>query len=247
MFHVKQAAVIDEKAFDVALTQALPSVGVTLSEEQMELMSKFYVFLIDTNNKMNLTAITEPAQVAEKHMADSLRLLPYLKKGDMLADVGTGAGLPGIPLAIACPDVKVVLVESMQKRVNYLEAVVSHLGLKNIEIVCARAEEIGQEAKYREKFNIATARAVAALPVLAEYLLPLVKIGGKVLAMKSIKAEEELMSSQNAINILGGAKVNKVDYELLSGEHRSIIMVEKIKTTPKSYPRKVGMPAAKPL
>ncbi len=244
---MKQAAIIDKKSFTQALEQSLMAIDVTLAAKQQAQMSDFYAFLIEANNKMNLTAITEPEQVAEKHIADSLRLLSCLGNVQNIADVGTGAGLPGIPLAIALPETQLVLVESMQKRVSYLQEVTAFLKLKNVSIVCARAEEAGQNPIYREKFDVAMARAVAVLPVLCEYLLPLLKKGGKMLAMKGRRTEEELFLAKKAITVLGGGIAKHFDYELSGGENRSIIMVEKSKTTPKSYPRRVGIPASKPL
>ena len=244
---MKQPVTIHEAAFNTALEKSLTELGLTLNEKVMKQLCTLYVFLMETNNKMNLTAITEPGQVAEKHMADSLRLLPFLENVQSLADIGTGAGFPGIPLAIVLPETKIILVESMQKRIQYLQRLSEYLGLKNITILCARAEEIGQNPLYREKLDAATARAVAALPVLCEYLLPLLKPGGSMLAMKGSKGQEELAMAKNAIPLLGGKNAKVLEYMLSGGESRSIIHIEKLKTTPKAYPRRVGIPTTKPL
>lgn len=223
--------------------------GLTFTDLQLEQFTKYYEMLVETNKVMNLTAITEPEEVAVKHMIDSL--LAFDKKyfpGKLLADVGTGAGFPGVPLKIYCPELKVVLIDSLAKRLKFLNSVIEELGLKNIECVHLRAEDAGHSAKHREKYDIVTARAVARLSVLAEYCLPLVKPGGKLVALKGSKYKEEIADSGNALKILGG-KLDKAVEVKLPGldDGRAIVTVNKIKNTPKAYPRKAGLPDKQPL
>lgn len=197
------AAVVDRKAFLSALELRLAEIGENLTAVQQEKMADYYQILVETNRVMNLTGIVEAAEVAEKHIADSLRLLPYLRemqktKADQpltLVDVGTGAGLPGVPLAIACPSLQVLLLESQQKRCNFLKKVIEQILLNNVEIIRGRAEELGNNEKYREKLDFAVARAVASMPILLEYLAPFVRIGGKIVAMKGSNIEEEMVKS----------------------------------------------------
>ena len=198
---------------------------------------------------MNLTAITEPEEVAVKHIIDSL--LAYDKKifpGKLLADVGTGAGFPGIPLKIYCPELKVVLLDSLAKRLKFLQSVIDTLGLEDITCVHLRAEDAGQNKNYREKYDLVTARAVARLSVLSEYCLPLVKQGGYFIALKGSKFKEEISEGRTAVDILGGEIVS-ADAVKLPGldDGRAIIRIRKIKKTPVKYPRKAGLPEKQPL
>ena len=207
-------------------------IEVNLNEDQA---SKFYSYmnlLVEWNEKMNLTAITEPNEVILKHFVDSLTISKYIDKGASLIDVGTGAGFPGIPLSIA-NEVNVTLLDSLNKRINFLNEVIKELDLENIEAIHSRAEDFG--SKEREKYDIATSRAVASLNVLVEYLLPLVKVGGKCICMKGPHIEEEIENAKKAIKILGG--------EL----KRTIIIIKKLKETPAKYPRKAGLPSKEPI
>ena len=204
--------------------------------------------LIEWNKKINLTAITEPNEIILKHFVDSLTISKYISDGTRVVDVGTGAGFPGIPLKIYRQDIEITLLDSLQKRINFLDEVIKELNLEKIEIIHSRVEDFGKDKRYREKFDIATSRAVANLATLSEYLLPLVKVGGKVISMKGSLIEEELENSKNAIKILGG-KIEKVDeFNLPNSDiSRNIVLIDKIKETPNKYPRKAGEPSKKPL
>ena len=214
-----------------------------LSAEQLALFETYYAMLADWNTRVNLTAITEPEDVAKKHFLDSLAAAPYLKPNASVADVGTGAGFPGLPLLILRPDLKVTLMDSLQKRLVFLEAVCKELNL-TAELVHARAEDAGQNPKYREKFDVALTRAVSALPVLCELTLPLVKVGGTSIAYKGDSAEE-LAASGNALSVLHATAERVVipaDYGA-----RELVILTKNGTTPKQYPRKAGTPSKNPL
>lgn len=222
--------------------------GITLSEIQLKQFYNYMNLLIEWNKKINLTAITEPNEIILKHFVDSLTISKYISDGTRVVDVGTGAGFPGIPLKIYRQDIEITLLDSLQKRINFLDEVIRELNLEKIETIHSRVEDFGKDKKYREKFDIATSRAVANLATLSEYLLPLVKIGGKVISMKGSLIEEELENSKNAIKILGG-KIERVDeFDLPNSDiSRNIVLIDKIKETPNKYPRKAGEPSKKPL
>ena len=225
------------------ITEILSPLRPDLSAEQLALFETYYAMLADWNTRVNLTAITEPEDVAKKHFLDSLAAAPYLKPNASIVDVGTGAGFPGLPLLIFRPDLKVTLMDSLQKRLVFLEAVCKELKLK-AELVHARAEDAGQNPKYREKFDVALTRAVSALPVLCELTLPLVKVGGTSIAYKGDSAEE-LAASKNALSVLHATAERVVipaDYGA-----RELVILTKNGTTPKQYPRKAGTPAKNPL
>lgn len=214
-------------------------------------IQKFYDYmnlLVEWNKKINLTAITEEKDIILKHFVDSLTVLKYIKENKSIVDVGTGAGFPGIPLAIMNDSLKITLVDSLNKRINFLNEVCSKIKLKNTKAIHSRAEEFGQDNNYRESYDVAISRAVANLTVLSEYLLPLVKVGGKIICMKGPDIEEELKQAKSAIDILGG-KFERCDNFCLpkSDISRNIIIINKIKETPKKYPRKAGTPAKTPL
>lgn len=223
--------------------------GLNFTAEQLEQFATYCRLLLETNKVMNLTAIEDEDEVAVKHMIDSL--LVYKKDlfaGKKLADIGTGAGFPGLPLKIYDPSLEVVLIDSLAKRLTFLQKVIDTLGLKGIECVHARAEEVGQNPKYRESFPLVVARAVAALPVLTEYCLPLVMVGGTFFAMKGAKYQEEVAASSNALQQLGGRLVESREVKLPGLEDkRAIIQIKKVQGTPKKYPRKAGMVNKKPL
>ena len=222
--------------------------GINLSEIQLKQFYNYMNLLIEWNKKVNLTAITEPDEIILKHFVDSLTISRYISDGTKVVDVGTGAGFPGIPLKIVRQDVDITLLDSLQKRINFLDEVINELNLEKITTVHSRVEDFGKNKKYREEFDIATSRAVANLSTLSEYLLPLVKVGGKVISMKGSLIQEELENSKNAIKILGG-QIEKVDeFDLPNSDiSRNIVLIDKIKTTPNRYPRKAGEPSKKPL
>ncbi|MBQ9298145.1 MAG: 16S rRNA (guanine(527)-N(7))-methyltransferase RsmG [Clostridia bacterium] len=216
-----------------------------LLEEQYEQFYEYMNLLIEWNEKINLTAITEPKNIINKHFIDSLTILPYLKENNKIIDVGTGAGFPGLPIKIANPSLDITLLDSLNKRINFLEEVISKLQLQNIKAVHGRAEEYAKDN--REIYDIAVSRAVAELPVLLEYLLPFVKVGGKCICMKGPKAMEEIEKSKKALDVLGG-KIEKIENIQINGEmDRNIIIISKIKPTPTKYPRKAGKPSKEPI
>lgn len=222
--------------------------GIHFCVEQLEQFFEYMQLLIEWNEKMNLTAIIEPNEIILKHFIDSITILKEIKDNSKVVDVGTGAGFPGVPLSIMNPTLKITLVDSLNKRLVFLQEVVNKLNLKNVEIVHARAEEFGQNKKYREKFDVSTSRAVANLATLSEYLIPLVKIDGKVISMKASAAEIEINEAKKAINVLGGA-IEKIDEFNLpqSDIGRTVIIIKKEKQTPNRYPRKAGTPGKEPI
>lgn len=218
-----------------------------LSTRQLEQFSLYGDMLVEWNGRLNLTAITGPREIVIKHFLDSLALDRHLK-GLELADIGTGAGFPGLPLKIIRPDRHMVLVDSLAKRLKFLDAVIQKLGLVQVETVHARAEEFGRMEKYRERFDTVVSRAVAGFPVLLEYALPVLKSGGLFLAAKGSKAEEEIAQAQNALALLHGKVIGIKKFSLGSeAEHRSVIIVEKTMHISQEFPRKPGIPNKKPL
>lgn len=221
--------------------------GIALSEQQLAQFCFYGDLLIEWNRKINLTRIVEPQEVILKHFVDSLSISKYLD-GYNMADIGTGAGFPGIPLKIVRPELKLYLVDSLKKRIEFLREVILRLGLKEVEIIHVRAEEMGRNRRYRAEFDIVTSRAVARLPVLLEYAIPLLKEKGIFIAMKGSQAEDELAEAKSALVKLGAEVVKFVNFSLgVEAEHRSIIIIQKIKVTPNEYPRKPGIPAKYPL
>lgn len=222
---------------------------ITLTENQYEQFQKYFELLAEWNEKMNLTAITDESGVALKHFADSLSLLNFvdIPQNSSLADVGTGAGFPGVVLKIARPDIKLTLIDSLNKRLVFLGEVCAQLGIE-AELIHSRAEDGARDEKLRESFDFAVSRAVARMNVLSEYCLPYVKVGGAFCAMKGAQANEEFKESLNAINTLGGKLEKKYFFELPenSGE-RAIAVVRKVKNTPQKYPRQSGKIKAKAL
>lgn len=222
--------------------------GFTFSDLQKRQFYTFYNMLIDKNKVMNLTGITEFTEVVEKHFLDSIYLnhVTDLDQPVKIIDLGTGAGFPGIPLKIAFPEIEITLVDSLNKRIHFIEEVIEELGLTSIYAVHARAEELARNSEYREKFNLCVSRAVANLSTLEEYCLPFVHIGGKFISYKSGEIEEEVQESKKACFLLGG-KLKEVYKFDLEESKRSFVVVEKVKTTPKTYPRKAGTPSKMPL
>lgn len=222
---------------------------ITLTENQYEQFQKYFELLVAWNEKMNLTAITDESGVALKHFADSLSLLNFvdIPQNSTLADVGTGAGFPGVVLKIARPDIKLTLIDSLNKRLVFLGEVCAQLGIE-AELIHSRAEDGARDEKLRESFDFAVSRAVARMNVLSEYCLPYVKVGGAFCAMKGAQANEEFKESLNAINTLGGKLENKYFFELPeNGGERAIAVVRKVKNTPQKYPRQSGKIKAKAL
>lgn len=222
---------------------------ITLTKNQYEQFQKYFELLAEWNEKMNLTAITDESGVALKHFADSLSLLNFvdIPQNSSLADVGTGAGFPGVVLKIARPDIKLTLIDSLNKRLVFLGEVCAQLGIE-AELIHSRAEDGARDEKLRESFDFAVSRAVARMNVLSEYCLPYVKVGGAFCAMKGAQANEEFKESLNAINTLGGKLENKYFFELPeNGGERAIAVVRKVKNTPQKYPRQSGKIKAKAL
>lgn len=223
---------------DILLKQAQLS-GVELNDEQVRKLTRYYELLIEWNEKMNLTALTEPEDVALKHFCDSILLLNYadIPMNSSLIDVGTGAGFPSIPIKIVRPDIKLCLLDSLNKRLIFLSEIVKELKLEDVKIVHARAEDGAKKAELREKFDFATSRAVAQLNVLCEYCLPYVKVQGAFIAMKGKYSEEEIANAKSAIKTLGGKTVKVDTYNLADTSERTIINIKKISQTDMRYPR----------
>jgi len=224
--------------------------GVELNEKQLSQFQKYYEMLIEWNEKINLTAITEFEEVLKKHFLDSISIGRLISQNEEVSilDIGTGAGFPGIPIKIAFPCVKVTLLDSLNKRVNFLNEVIKELSLEGISALHGRAEDFAKKKEMREQFDFCVSRAVANLSSLTEFCLPYVKVGGCFVSYKSEKAKEELETAQNAISILGGNNV-KTDEFLLPGTDfkRTFIIIKKVKETPAKYPRKAGTPIKQPL
>ena len=237
-----------KEEFEKEIIEYMEELEIKLSTEQAEMFFKYMNLLLEWNEKINLTAITDEEEVIVKHFVDSITISKYIPTGTSLIDVGTGAGFPGIPLGIIRNDLEIVLLDSLQKRINFLEVVIRELGLENIKTVHARAEEFGKNNKYREKFDVATSRAVANLSTLSEYLLPLVKVGGVVICMKGCAIEEEMNNSKKAINVLGGKVTQVFEFNLPKTDiKRNIVLVDKVSKTPAKYPRKPGTPSKEPI
>ena len=231
--------------FKTSITDVFYKYKELLSEELIHKFYKYMNLLIEWNEKINLTTIIEPKEIIEKHFLDSITVLPYIKQNDSIIDVGTGAGFPGIPIKIMKNDITVTLLDSLQKRVNFLNEVINQLKLANIESIHSRAEDYA--SKKREKYDVAVSRAVANMSTLSEYLLPFVKNGGCAIFMKGPNIQEELEESKKAIKLLGG-KIEKIDnFALSNGNERNIIIISKIQETPARFPRKAGKPAKEPI
>lgn len=228
--------------------QKAQEIGYNLQEEQLEQFFTYKELLIEWNKKMNLTAIEQEEDIITKHFIDSLSIASYIPDTTKIIDIGTGAGFPGIPLKILKKDLSITLLDSLNKRITFLEEVIRNLSLENIQAVHARAEELAHKEEYREQYDIAVSRAVAPMHTLLEYMLPYVKIGGKCICMKGPNLQEESKDLQNCLETLGG-KIEKIEEIVLPETEikRNIMLIKKENKTPKKYPRNPGMPSKKPL
>ena len=232
------------------LEQKLGGLGIKQDQNQLERLHKFYQLLIEWNKVMNLTGITEYEDVVEKHFVDSLSIIKAidLSRIHTVIDVGTGAGFPGIPLKIAFPHLRVVLLDSLNKRIKFLDEVISQLGLTEIRTIHGRAEEYARKEEYREQFDLCVSRAVANLSTLSEYCLPYIQVGGMFVPYKSGEIDDEVEQSKKAVRILGGNIKKVMKFELPGTDiHRSFVLIHKEQHTQKKYPRKAGIPAKEPL
>lgn len=237
---------MEKTNFYKKMAEESEKIGIKLPDEQLNEFYEYMQLLLEWNEKMNLTAITDPEEVIKKHFVDSITIKKYIKEENRLIDVGTGAGFPGIPLKIVDKSIKLTLLDSLNKRINFLNEIIEKLNLKEVNTIHSRAEEYAKN-KARESYDVAVSRAVADLPILLEYLMPYVKLNGICICMKGPKAQEELERSKKAINILGG-KLEKVEKITIDEEmERNLIIIRKIKDTPNKYPRKVGIPTKNPI
>ena len=232
------------------LLDKVNELSIELSEKQVNQFIRFYELLVEWNKVMNLTGITEYEEVVEKHFVDSLSIVKAVDIMDVnsVIDIGTGAGFPGIPLKIAFPHLKITLLDSLNKRIKFLNAVIDELGLEDIHTIHGRAEDFAKQEAYREKYDLCVSRAVANLATLSEYCLPYVNVDGMFVPYKSGDIEEELNNSKKAVQILGGKIEKTIKFELPGTDiGRSFVKIKKMKNTAKKYPRKAGLPSKEPL
>ena len=232
------------------LRQGIKDFGIEVNDQMVSDLKTYREILVDWNQKMNLTGIEEEKEVFIKHFLDSISAVSngYIKDGISLIDVGTGAGFPGLPLKICLQNIKLTLLDSLNKRINFLQEVSNTVNLKDVEFIHGRAEDFGKNSDYREQYDVATARAVAGLPILMEFCVPFVKVGGYFVCLKGPNANLELEESKIAMDILGLEFVEKIDIELPNEELKhNILVFKKLKNTPEKYPRKAGKPAKSPI
>ena len=230
------------------LSEGAKSLGISLNDVQLDNFMKYMDLLLEWNENVNLTAITQPQEVITKHFLDSLTALSLIPKNATVADIGCGAGFPGLPLKLARGDIRLTLLDSLAKRINFLNTVISETGVSDVECVHSRAEDAGQNKVYREKFDVAVSRAVANLTTLCEYCLPFVKVGGVFIALKGPLAEDELAAAKKAIHLLGGELMPIVETCVpFTDLNHKIVIIKKVAKCPKGYPRKAGTPSKKPL
>ena len=239
---------MEKEEFSNKLKDSMKKINIEITDKQVEDFYNYMNLLLEWNEKINLTAITEENDIILKHFVDCGTILKYIKDNSSIIDIGTGAGFPGIPLKILNNSLKITLMDSLNKRIIFLNDVIEKLKLSNIEAIHARAEELARNKNYREKFDISTSRAVANLSTLSEYMLPFVKKDGIAISMKGSNIDEELNNSKKAIKILGG-KIEKTDnFNLAETDNlRNIIIIRKIEKTPKEFPRKAGKPSKEPI
>ncbi len=229
---------MEKEEFANELTKKMKELEIELSQKQIEQFYKYMKQLIEWNEKINLTAITEPKEIIEKHFVDSATIIKHLKNTKTMIDVGTGAGFPGIPVKIIKPEIKIILLDSLNKRIKFLEEIIEKLELSNIKAIHLRAEEAGQNKQYREQFETVVSRAVSNMTKLSEYTLPLIKVGGKAIYMKGPEIEEELEKAKKAIKTLGGKTKKIENFKLPQSEiKRNNIIIEKVEKTANKYPR----------
>lgn len=239
---------MEYEKFKLKLVEKLACINVELPESKIRDFFTYMEELVEWNKKINLTAIVEMSDIIDKHFVDSLTISQYINDNESIIDVGTGAGFPGIPLKIARDNLKIDLLDSLNKRVNFLNEIIDKLELKNITAIHSRAEDESSKKEKRESYDVAVSRAVANLPVLLEYLLPFVKLGGKCICMKGMNIEEEVNNSKKVLKELGGEieEVKKLQLPNTDAT-RNIIIVRKIANTPKKYPRKAGTATKNPI
>lgn len=237
---------IDE--FSYEMKDKMKRIDIDITDKQVEKFFSYMNLLIEWNQKINLTTIIEPKEIIIKHFVDCGTILKYLKDGENIIDIGTGAGFPGIPVKILNENLNVTLVDSLNKRINFLSEVCNALNLENVQLIHSRAEDLAKNNDYREKFDKSVSRAVANLSTLSEYDIPFIKKGGKMIAMKGFEIDEELNNAEKAINILGG-KIKEINkFTLIDTDNkRSIVVIDKVKNTPKQFPRKAGKPLKEPI
>ena len=230
--------------------QALAEQGFELTDQQKDQFQRYFQLLVEWNEKINLTAITAEDEVYLKHFYDSLApiLQGHLKNEPLaLLDIGAGAGFPSLPMKILFPQLEVTIIDSLNKRIQFLHLLAEVLGLKGVHFYHGRAEDFAQDKHFRAQFDLVTARAVARMQVLSELTIPFLKVGGRLIALKASSAEDELKQAKNALNLLFAKVLENVDYQLPNGDPRTLTIVEKKKETPNKYPRKAGVPNKRPL
>ncbi len=239
---------MDIKEFSDLMIDYGKEINIVFTEEQLQKFYQYMNLLIEWNEKINLTAIVEPKEIILKHFIDSLTIIKYIEPNKSVIDIGTGAGFPGIPVKIMREDLDITLLDSLNKRIHFLNEVIQKLELKNITAIHARIEEFAKNKQYREAFDVATSRAVANLTTLSEYMLPMVDLKGMAICMKGSEINEEISKSKNSIKLLGG-KIDKIEEFTLpkSDNRRNLILIKKERQTPGKYPRKPGIPSKEPL
>ena len=239
---------MERESFSKELIEKAKKVNIEIDDKKEEQFYNYMKLLLEWNEKINLTAITEQNDIILKHFIDSITINKYIEQSNSIIDIGTGAGFPGIPLKIMNQNKKITLVDSLNKRINFLNEVCREISLENIQCIHARAEELASDLEYRENYETVVSRAVARLNVLIEYMLPFVKKGGLCICMKGPNIDRELEEAKNAIKVLGG-KIKSVESFFLpdSDIERNVIIIEKVAETPKKYPRKAGLPSKQPI
>lgn len=239
---------MNKKEFNEKMNQYSKALNIIIDDIQIEKFYQYMELLLEWNEKINLTAITEPDDIILKHFIDSITINKYIENDKKVLDIGTGAGFPGIPEKIIREDINIVLADSLNKRINFLREVIQKIGLENIDAVHGRAEELAHNKLYREKFDVVTSRAVAPLNTLLEYMLPFVKVNGLCICMKGSNAEEEIAISEKALEELGGEILDINKFQLPNTDiSRNIIVIKKINPTKNKYPRKAGTPSKDPI